>query len=237
MICKLALILVVFFTSIIFPQYNGKNLSIGINGVYTTTAKLFLNPNSSDVTLRNQSFLIEDIFNPGLDFRYRLTEPLVIGLNVEYMSKTSAGPNLRLFSGNSTATVNVEDGFRLIPIELSIHYLLPFSTESFKFFMGGGVGYYFGEQIRKFGDVEVENADRKIAYGIHVSISMDYLINPNIAARTEMKFRDPQFTVRNRYTKETVNYRGEVFRVPQEFFDSKINVDGVTFVLGAVFLF
>jgi hypothetical protein len=208
-----------------------------MNGVYTTTARLFLNPNSSDITIRNQSFLIEDIFNPGLDFRYRLTEPLIIGLNIEYMAKTSGGPNLRLFSGSSAATVNVEDGFLLIPIELSIHYLIPFSTESFKFFMGGGMGYYFGEHLRKFGDVEVENAERKSAYGIHVSISMDYVINNFIAVRSEMKFRDPQFTVRNKYTKELVNYRGQVFRVPQEFFDSKINVDGVTFVLGAVFLF
>jgi hypothetical protein len=236
MIIKTALILIVFFTSLIFPQYNGKNFSISVNGVYTTTAKLFLNPNSSDVTIRNQSFLIEDIFNPGLDIRYRLTEPLTIGLNIEYMSKISSGSNLRLFSGSSAATVKVEDGFRLIPVELSIHYLLPFSTESFKFFMGGGMGYYFGDQIRKFGDVEIENADRKTAYGIHVSISMDYVINTFVAVRSEMKFRDPQFTVKNRYTKELVNYRGEVFRIPNEFFDSKINVDGVTFVLGAVFL-
>jgi outer membrane protein W len=237
MIIKNTLLLIIFFTSIIFPQYNGKNFSLSVNGVYTTTAKLFLNPNSTDVTVRNQSFLIEDILNPGLDFRYRLTEPIAIGLNIEYMVKTSSGPNLRLFSGSSAVTVDVEDGFKMIPVELSIHYLLPFSTESFKFFMGGGMGYYFGEQIRKFSDVEVENAERKSAYGIHVSISMDYVINSIIAVRGEMKFRDPQFTVKNRYTKEFVNYEGDVYRIPQEFFDSKINVDGVTFVLGAVFLF
>jgi hypothetical protein len=66
---------------------------------------------------------------------------------------------------------------------------------------------------------------------------MDYVINNFMAVRTEMKFRDPQFTVKNRYTKKFANYHGEVFRIPQEFFDSKINVDGVTFILGAVFLF
>ncbi|HVO75901.1 MAG TPA: hypothetical protein VMT35_17895 [Ignavibacteriaceae bacterium] len=237
MIIKKGLILIILFSSVIFPQYNGKNFSISVDGVYTTSAKIYLNPNSSDATIRNQSFLIEDIFNPGLDFRYRLTEPLIIGLNVEYMTKTSVGPNLRLFSGSSITTVNVEDGFNLIPIEASVYYLLPFSTELFKFFMGGGMGYYYGEQIRKFGDVNVENAERKTAYGIHVSISMDYVINNFVAVKTEMKFRDPQFTVKSRYTKEFANYHGEVFRVPQESFDSKINVDGVTFVLGAVFLF
>jgi hypothetical protein len=54
---------------------------------------------------------------------------------------------------------------------------------------------------------------------------MDYLVNDYIGLRSEMKFRDPQFNLKNRYKNDT--------KVTQKEFDSKINVDGVTFILGA----
>jgi hypothetical protein len=225
------------FNSFCVAQFNGNQFSAGISWVYTTTAKVYLNPNSSDITLRNQYFLLEDIFNPAFDIRFRLTDPLIIGLNIEKMKKTKVGPNLRVFFGNSTALIDIEDGFNLVPIELTLYYILPFSTEKFKFLMGGGGGYYLGEHIRKFGDAEIENVERKTAYGIHVSISMEYLLRNNIAIRTEMKFRDPQFSLKSRYTKDSVNYQGVTVRLPQELFDSKINVDGVTFVAGVAINF
>ncbi|OGU74682.1 MAG: hypothetical protein A2V93_07705 [Ignavibacteria bacterium RBG_16_34_14] len=225
------------FVPISFAQYNDNKFSFGVNAVYTTTAKVYLNPNSSDITLRNQYFLLEDILNPSLDIRYRLTEPLIIGLNVEYMTKTDFGSTLRVFINNTTTTIDVEEGFKLIPIELSLYYQLPFSTESFKFLMGGGGGYYLGEHIRKFGDAEVESIEKKAAFGIHVSLSMEYLLRENIGLRTEMKFRDPQFNLTNKYSKNTVNYHGSTIRLTQEHFDSKINVDGVTFILGAAIYF
>jgi hypothetical protein len=103
--------------------------------------------------------------------------------------------------------------------------------------MGGGGGYYFGEHIRKFGDAEVESIEREAAFGIHVSISMEYLLRDNLGLRTEMRFRDPQFNLTSRYTKEQVNYNGTTINLTQNNFSSKINVDGVTFVLGAVFNF
>lgn len=229
---KYCLLLFFLCNSFSFAQFNGNKFSIGINAVYTTTARVYLYPNSSDVTLRNDYFLLKDIFNPALDIRYRLADPLIIGLNIERMRKTAVGPNLNVFFGTSTASVNVEDGFSLIPIELSLYYILPFSTERFKFLMGGGGGYYIGEHIRKFVDAEIENVERKAAYGIQVSVSMEYLLRSNIAILTEMKFRDPQFSLKSKYTKDTVIYQGSTVHLTQEVFDSKINVDGVTFILG-----
>ncbi len=67
--------------------------------------------------------------------------------------------------------------------------------------MGGGLGYYYGSMIRKFGDAEVSNVERNSAYGIQVAVDMNYLWRENIAFKFEMKFRDPQFTVRSRYNK------------------------------------
>lgn len=233
---KVVIVIVISLSANILAQFD-KNYGISINAVYNTSARIYLSPNSSDIILRNNSFLIENIFNPAVDFRYKMSESIIVGFNTEYMTSTSIGPNLTVFLGNSTVTIDVEDGFRLFPLELSAYYLLPFSIERFKFLMGGGIGYYIGSHVRKFGDVEVSNAERKTAYGIHVSISMDYLIKDFISVRSEMKFRDPQFTVKSKYSKKEVNYNGNVIRLAQDSFDSKINVDGVTFILGFAFHF
>jgi hypothetical protein len=219
-----------------FSQFN-KTFGISVNVVYNSSASIYLSPNSSDVILRNNSFLLEDIYNPSVEFRYRLTESIILGFGTEYMTAAAVGPNLTIFLGNSPVTIDVQDGFTLIPLELSAYYLLPFSTERIKFLMGGGIGYYIGSHIRKFGDVEVSNAERKSAYGIHVSLSMDYIILNFLSVRGEMKFRDPQFNVKSDYSRKEVNYNGNTIRLPQESFDSKINVDGVAFVLGIAFHF
>ncbi len=232
------LVLITFiFTSAAVAQYNGSNFIIGVNAVYTTTAKIYLYPNSSDIVLRNTSFPLQDIFNPALYFKYKLSSDIILGFNTEVMTKTAFGQNLTVFSGNKTVTINVQDGFELIPIELSIYYLLPFSMERYKFLMGGGAAYYYGKHIRNFGDAGVTSSETHLAYGIQVSVSMDYLLTDHIIIHGGMKFRDPQFTVKNTYTKKIVNYNGSTLDLAQDSFVSKINVDGVTFDLGMAYSF
>ncbi len=220
-----------------FGQYNGNRFSLGVNIVYTTSAKIYLSPNSSDEILRNNSFPLTDIINPSFELRYRLFDEVILGLGTEYMDHTQLGRNLTVFSGNNTETIELKDGFALIPIELSIHYLMPFSTEKFKFLMGGGGGYYIGWHIRKFGNIEVSNIERKTAFGIQVSIGMEYLLIKNVSIRSEMKFRDPQFTVKSKYNKQQTEFFGRTITLAQESFDSKINIDGVTFIAGISYQF
>ena len=232
---QLPFIIILCFVSV-FAQDN-KKFILGVNGVYTTTAKIYLYPYSSDPVLRNTTFPISDIFNPGVYLKYKLSEDLLIGINTEYMTSTSSGNNLTVFSGNRTVTITVQDGFRLIPVELSLYYLLPFSLERYKFMMGGGVAYYYGQQIRLFGNDQISSRETQIAYGIQVSVSMDYYLTKNIIIHGGMKFRDPQFVVNNTYDRKTVNYKGNTYLIAQDSFTSKINVDGVAFDLGAAFEF
>jgi outer membrane protein W len=227
-------IILFLFSVSSFAQFNENKLGIAINAVYTTSAEIFLNPNASDLEIRNKSYALEDILNPGLDIRYRFWQEFILGLNVEYISKTANAPNLTAFVGNQVITLEVEDGFRVIPIELTVHYFFPFSTENFKFLMGGGLGYYRGEFIRKFNEVELEVVQRKFALGIHVSASMDYMILDNLSARFEMKFRNPQYNVKSKYTKTEIIYQGNVIQIPDEAFETKVDIDGLTFILGLV---
>ncbi|MGE5440370.1 MAG: hypothetical protein ACM3UR_10980, partial [Bacteroidota bacterium] len=214
-----------------------KDFSLSLNYNYTTTARIFLNPKSPDEILRNNSFYMEDIFSPSADLRYRLTEDILIGLNVEYIRKVQAGPNLTVLGSGGTQTIIVEDGFKVIPFELSAYYILPFSTEKFKFIMGGGLAYYYGEHLRKFGDEEVSNLKREFAYGIQALVSSDYMITSFLSLRGEMKFRDPELEVTSKYKNKRVNYEGSTIVLAQDTFQSKINIDGVTFTLGMAFHF
>jgi outer membrane protein W len=233
---KYTFIILLLSAGVVCAQFGDKHFSIGINGVYTTNARDYPNPNSSNPIFRNHAFEISGIFNPALDFRYRITDDIILGIGTEYMKATSEGPNLTAFAGNSTVTIDVNDGFLLIPIEISGYYILPFSTEKFKFLMGGGVGYYYGKHIREFGNASVSTVNRDFAYGIHVSVSMDYLIRDDLTIHSEMKFRDPQFKVESAYNRQEVDYNNEKIVLAQRTFYSKEDVNGVTFILGISFL-
>ncbi len=229
--------ILILISSSLFAQYNGSKFMIGVNAVYTTSAKIYLYPNSSDVVLRNTALPLQGIVNPGVYFKYKLSDDIILGFNTEMMTKTDVGPNLTVFSGNKTVTINVTDGFMLVPLEFSIYYLLPLSLERYKFLMGGGAALYYGKHIRNFGDASVNSTETQLAYGIHVSVSMDYLLTNDIIIHGGMKFRDPQFTVKNTYTKQVVNYNGNLLDLSQNSFVSKINVDGVAFDLGIAYSF
>ncbi len=214
-----------------FPQYNGNNFSLSLSASYTTTAKLFLHPNSPDIGIRNQFIPFQDILSYSSQLRYRISEPVILGLRVEYVSKSVSGRNLQ------NPFYIVDDGFKVIPVELTVYYFLPFSTGDFKFYMGGGFGIYIGEQTRKFGDVEISNVKRDFAFGLQVETGMDYMIWNFLSAKFEMRFRDPEFEVKSKYDNEIVHYKGRTIKVSNEPFDSKVNINGITFTLGLVYQF
>ena len=217
-------------------QYSGGGFAISAGYNYTTTSKLFLFPHDADPIIRNQGISLEGIYSYSAEIRYRISDQLVLGFGSEFMERTDKG-SLIVIGPSGVTTIKIEEGFSLIPIELTAYYLLPFATEDFKFYMGGGLGYYIGRHIRKFGDADTDTDERELAYGLHVSVGMDYMITPFLSIRGEMKFRDPEFELKSKYNKTEINYKGEIVRVPTGDFDSKINIDGVTFTIGTAFHF
>ncbi len=233
-VIKRAILLLLFVSPLLMGQYRGNDWAFSLSYSYTTTAKMFPFPNSADVIQRNQSDDIEDIYSYSFETRYKFSELFALGLVLEYIEDTQrrdlvvngTGGNLRL---------KADEGFSIIPIELAAYYLLPFSTEDFKFHMGGGAGAYIGSHIRKVGSAELESVERDIAFGIHVNIGMDYMIYDFLSVRGEMRFRDPQFDTKSKYNKDEVMINDRLFFLTQNPIDSKINMDGITFTLGIVF--
>jgi outer membrane protein W len=226
----------IIFSSISFGQYNGNDFAIALSYRYTTTSKIFLSPNSADPFLRRTNRPLEDIFSYAGEIKYRLMESIVLGLNIESIKGTEQ-VDIRNFGIQINEKINAEDGYKVIPIEFSIYYHLPFSTEHWKFYMGGGFGYYWGDYIRNFNGISVSNLERDFAYGIQVAVGMDYMINNFSSVKFEMRFRDPEIETTSKYSSDTFMVNGRVIRIRQETFISKINIDGATFSLGAAIHF
>lgn len=218
-------------------QHNGRNFSVLLGIDYTTSAQIFLNPNSSDIVLRNKSFEIEHLTSPIIDFRYRLTEDIVLGISSEYISKSKTGKNFSALEGSQVIELVVEDGVEFIPLEFTVYYYMPFSTEDFKFTMGAGGGYYIGKQTRTFGDTEIEKLESEDNFSILVSVGMEYLFLKDLSLRFDMKFRDPELKLKNRYLKDQIIYEGNTINLSNDEFYSKINLNGISFLFGIAFQF
>jgi opacity protein-like surface antigen len=228
---KFLILFILFSHALIHAQYRDSEFSISTNFSYNTTAKIFLTPDAENILDQNYNFGIENFYSYSAELRYRASEYIILGLSIEYMEGSGDGRNL------SSGQFIVTDGFLLYPFELSIYYYLPFSTEDFKFYMGGGLGIYTGKRTRNFGDITFEDVSSETGFGIQVSTGMDYLIFDFLSVRGELRFRDPDFRVTNKYSSSIVNYQGRQYRVSPDNISSKVNMDGITFRIGAVYHF
>jgi len=233
----ISITLVVLLEMNLFAQDIERKFSLFAGMNYTTSAQIFLNPNSSDVFIRNKSFELTDLFSPLIDLRYQVNEDLIVGFSTEYIVKSEKAYNQTIVEGSQLIQLEVEDGVVFIPAELSVYYSMPFSTEQFKFTMGAGIGYYFGAHTRILGNTEIENVERNTSFGLLVSIGMEYLILEQLGARFDMKFRDPEIKISSMYKDSTAIYNGREIRITQNTFDTKINLNGISFMLGLTFHF
>ncbi|MGK9369290.1 outer membrane beta-barrel protein [Melioribacter sp. Ez-97] len=209
---------------------NAQISEISLTGNYTTSSKLFLHPESSNLDMKYVYEELNDIYSLSGEIRYYLSESIETALAFEMIRKTIIRDDFNL---NGTA-ISIEEGYKLYPIDLSVYYRLPFSSDKFKFFMGGGIGVYIGKMIRNVVNVSTENDRFNIDFGIQASLGIDYYINDKIALRGHIRFRDPDIKLKSRYTGAFVNYEGKSYLLYPEAYTTKVNVDGITFGIGIV---
>lgn len=214
-----------------YGQYNQASLGLSGSYAYTTTAKYYPYPNASDFAEESYSLEIEDLTSYAVELRYRLSESIFIGANIEFIEAEFKNIT-KLLIGQNYGDADVLDKFTVIPCELNIYYVLPFSGEKFKFLMEGGAAYYYGSFDRKLGDVSITNTHKDFSYGIQTGLSAEYLLTDYLIFQFKMKFRDPEIEIDSKYNSKTVNINGREAVIPRESFASKINIDGVSFIFG-----
>ena len=218
--------------SLLWAQNHG--ISVALKGSLTTASRVFTDPNSSDAFQRSQFFSLEDFFGYGVEVRYQLPETNVaLGLSADYI-ETTIGQSIPLSTSKS---VPVEDGYRVIPLELTGYFLIPVSSQTFGVFMGGGVGVYFGKRLYKLGDTEKPTTEAGRGFGIHVLGGLSYRFTEWFSLNAEMKFRDLQFQTTNQFITSTAMYKGMPISVSRTPSNARVHTDGVVFQLATAFHF
>lgn len=207
--------------------------AISVYGSLSTTSKLFHHPNDGDELVRSQFLPINSIFSAGIDIRRKL-EPisLDIGLNVEFISKTTTSS-----VPVSSLNVPIQDGFFVVPVELSGYFFVPVGNDHIALYMGGGAGAYIGSRKYAYAGAEAKTVNRETGYGIHILSGLEYNVTPTVSFRSEVKFRDVQFETVNRFTQPTAIYQGTAVPLEQDPFSSRINIDGMHLSVGIAYRF
>ena len=219
-----------------FAQAEGEHpTSVSVFGTFTTSSKLFRNPDAADELLRDEFLPIDGIVSAGIDVR-RMIEPLRLefGLSVEYLARQDAST---LVPPGSSKPVPVADGYRVVPVELSAWFPIPIGNESFRVMMGGGGGMYIGTRRYEVAGAEAATVDRTIGYGIHIASSLEISITPLVLVRTDVKFRDIQFQTVNAFTSGSTLFEGRAVTLDTTPFSSRVNIDGMTLDVGLAFRF
>ena len=209
-------------------------LGVALRGSYTTTSKVFYNPDSPTPEIRNEHNIFDNIYGGGVEVRLQnLSDNYFFALTIEYLSKLHEQNQLVALS-NPPRTLPVTDGFQIIPVELGLNMFIPLGSEKVRLAMGGGLGAYLGKRIFSVARVDARQLKQAVGYGIHVESSFDYRVSSRFSVRGEMRFRDPEILTESRFDESTVQYNGTIVAFPNDPFKSRINVNGLTFSFGLV---
>lgn len=204
--------------------------TITLRANLTTSSQLYTNPDSPDPIQRQAFTLLENQFGGGIEVKYTFPESnLALSISADYISASS--------SGQTPARVPYEDGYRVVPVELTAYFIIPISGPSLQVFMGGGAGAYVGERTYSLAGVESVPVDARTGFGIHVLGGASYRVTELISITGEMKFRDVQFDATNAFTTPRIVYNGRVVEVGTEPFHSTIQTNGIVLHLGVAFSF
>lgn len=215
-------------------QTGNGSISIIVKGNLTVGSRLFPNPTSIDPVARAQSVEFDSFFGLGGEVRYRLPgSNIAIGLSTDYITCRQS----RSIIASGRVAVPTQNGFTIIPLELTGYFYIPVTDGPFRVFIGGGVGMYFGERDSSLAGVSAKSSPGKPGYGIHVLGGISYQFTSFFSLSIEMKFRDAQFEATNVFEQDRIPYRDLVVPVSRTPFVSSIHADGMILQLGGAVSF
>ena len=119
------------------------------------------------------------------EFRIGITSRLKAGLSVGYLGDSSdmnMGENFNeMMGGSYEGSLQQEKILRVIPVTLSVYYVLPLNQKLDVFMIGGG-GYYFGS-------LRDNTLQKKNAFGSHAGLGIDFRLSKRVSITAEGVYR------------------------------------------------
>lgn len=218
-----------------YAQNHEWTFAVVARGNFTTTSRIYPNPEATSNDLRAINTPFNSILNGGIEIRAKWRDDnFFFYLSTEYFSESRTEEKV---SGSTVPArlVPVQDGYRVLPFEIGMQVYVPIGSRSWNLSMGGGVGAYYTERILREAGANASPVGNLFGFGIHVDLHAEYKILPGIAVLATMKFRDPEVNVRNKFDSPTTTYNNEVLTLKPGEIPSRINIDGMTLGLGLLF--
>ncbi len=217
-----------------------KKFSITLYSEYVSSAQIQDNIRSTDPILRNSSTDIKGSFGYGGEINYTpsfLDHDFTFYLSSEYLKINESDIILRFFQDTISAAVHMEEKLSMVPIELGVKWNLPVGTENFKIYIGGGAGLYFGDRERIIaGTFGTTTLSKTPGFSLNILSGMLLYVEKNLAANFEIKFRDANYEVENKFPINTIIINGAGFALDNPLY-SRISIDGVRVSLGLKYNF
>lgn len=208
--------------------------AVSVGSSLTTSSTFSYNPGDPEESLRGLNHTLNGIFGFGVDIRRSLESGRIwIGLSTEIISKQESFT----IPLDATTAYPITNGYIAVPVELTGYFVIPFSGDVLRLMMGGGGGVYWGDRRYEKADVRAETVERHVGYGIHVLSGLEYAFSSRVALRSEVKFRNVQFDIVSKMSRDYTLYQGKVVPLDREPFASRIMLDGMVVNLSLVFRF
>ncbi len=240
---KILFVLLIFLnSSVSYSQvfsfsslYEG--LSLSVTGNYVSSASIQLYPNSYNIVEKNVFDELKGGYGYGFSLRKKFfRDDLYIGITTEYIKIYDNELTQLLESDTNFVKVRATETVWMIPIEFSLIFNVPSITDELRVYLGGGVGVYFGDRIRKILGMESETKSREALLNIHVLSGIEYFFDKNISALFEVRFRQAQYRVKSSFPTDQAVINGITYDLEKEL-NSKIFIDGLKLSLGVAYYF
>lgn len=214
-----------------------KNVSVYLTGNYISSATIQLNPYSSDIIERNTTDEVKGGYGYGVSIKKKLWgDNFFISLSTEYLKISDNTLSTTLENDTSFVRVHVSETLSFIPIELAFYFNIPQSLENFNIFLGGGAGIYFGNRTRSMVGYETQTISKSPMINILVLFGMEYMLDKHLSMLFEMRVREGEYKVSNRFPVDNVTLDGVTYYFQQEL-NSKVFIDGLKLSFGLGYYF
>lgn len=215
-----------FYSFYAFSQEG--SLSLSLKGNYTTTSRYY--PSTVIVTSYSfeEYFSIDNLWGYGIEARYNISDYIALGLSAECISG-------KIDYTHPTLRIPAKAGYDMFLFELNGYYYMPLSTESFKFYIGGGINIDYCNSYEELPTIKSQLVSAPLNTGIQVVSGVEYYFLRDFSVRLEMKFRDPIVENECQYTTSKISYNNRVYNISTKPFKSKVNIDGVVFDLSVAY--
>lgn len=213
-----------------------KRFSVSIYCDYVSSAQLQPKPNSTDPIERDATINLNGTYGFGGEISYQpplYHLDLIFYLSTEYMKLSQNNFGLTL---NDSTDIGVDEQFTVIPIEFGLKWHLPFGSDNWKIYIGGGGGIYFGKETRSISNLQSSQISSKPDFSLNILTGFDYFFERNLSANFELKFREAAFDSKSSFPAGTIIVSGNQYQLENPFY-TKFIADGVRISLGLKYYF